>query len=70
MISDQLRYLSVPVSHPLDFSKYFGYFSFLGPKWTLVISTICGLAFIYFLVFFIMNSRGLYQKFKDSVQWW
>lgn len=70
MISLQIRNLSVPVSHPLDFNKYFGQFAFLGPKWMLVITTLCGLAFVYFIIFFIMNARGLYQKFKDSIQWW
>ena len=69
-IAASLRNLSVPLSRPLDLGKYFGYFSFLGPAWMTVITTTCTLAFIYLTLYFIMNSQGLYQRFKDSVKWW
>lgn len=69
-IAANLRSLSVPVSRPLDFGRYFGQFSFLGPAWTTLITTICTLGFIYFVLFFIMANAGLFQKFKDKIQWW
>lgn len=62
--------LSVPVSMPVDFSKYFGYFSVLGPKWQLMITTLMALLFIYFLVYLIMSNIGLLRKFKDVIKWW
>ncbi len=69
-VSGAIRDMSVPVSRPLNFGRYFGYFSFLGPAWMTVITTACVLAFIYFVTYFVVNSQGLYQRFKDSVKWW
>ncbi|PAF30773.1 hypothetical protein [Paenibacillus sp. 7516] len=69
-ISDSLRSLSVPVARPLDFGKYFGHFSFMGPIWITVVTTICTLGFIYFITYLIVNNMGLFQKFKDFIKWW
>lgn len=69
-IADALRSLSVPVARPLDFGKYFGYFSFLGPIWITFITTACTLAFIYFIVYLVTNNMGLFLKFKEFIKWW
>lgn len=70
MISDQLHNLSVPVSRPINFGRYFGHFSFLGPAWITVITTVCTLGFIYLLLYFIMSADGLFGKFKNRIKWW
>lgn len=69
-ISDAMRDLSLPVARPLDPNRYFGYFSFLGPNWVTLITTIMTLGFIYLLVYFIVNNMGLLIKFKDMIKWW
>ena len=69
-ISDSLRSLSVPLARPLDFGKYLGHFTFLGPVWITFITTVCTLGFIYFLVYFIVNNMGLFQKLKNFIHWW
>lgn len=69
-IADSLRSLSVPLARPLDFGKYLGQFSFMGPVWITFITTICTLAFIYFIVYLVVNNMGLFQKFKDFIKWW
>ncbi|MND45548.1 hypothetical protein D3C76_316290 [compost metagenome] len=69
-ISSGLRSLSVPVARPLDFGRYFGQFSFLGPKWITLITTICALGFIYLILFFVLSNVGLFRKFKDMIKWW
>lgn len=70
IISDSLRSLSIPIARPIDFSRYLGYFNFLGPAWTTFITTVCTLAFIYFIVFFITSNMGLFIKFKNFIKWW
>lgn len=69
-IKNYILEISVPASRPFDISKYLGPFALLGPYWIGFITTICSLAFIYMVVFIINSSSGLYQKFKDAVQWW
>lgn len=69
-ISESLRSLSVPVARPIDFGKYLGHFSFMGPVWTTFITTLATLGFIYLLMFFIVNNMGLFQKFKNMIKWW
>lgn len=62
--------LFVPLSRPINFGRYFGYFSFLGPVWITFIQTVCTLAFIYFVVYLIKTQTGLFLKFKDFIKWW
>lgn len=62
--------ISVPLARPINFGAYFGYFSFLGPVWITFITTVCTLGFIYFVIYLVMSSTGLYLKFKNSVKWW
>ncbi|MNN62873.1 hypothetical protein D3C81_1782070 [compost metagenome] len=65
-----LQHLSVPLSRPLDYSKYFGYFSMLGSYWMTLITTVCVLSFIYMITYIIVANIGLIRKFKDLIQWW
>lgn len=69
-ISTSIRELSVPVSRPIDPSRYFGYFSFLGPHWVTLVTTILTLGFIYLVVYFIVTNIGLFMKFKNMIKWW
>lgn len=62
--------LSVPLAKPLDFSRYFGQISFLGPVWETFITTSFVLLFIYFLVYVIVNNLDLIIKFKNLIKWW
>lgn len=69
-ISQSIRDLSVPVSRPLDPSKYFGYFGFLGSHWITLITTVMTLGFIYLLLYLIVTNIGLLIKFKNMIKWW
>ncbi|AHM67482.1 hypothetical protein PPSQR21_038440 [Paenibacillus polymyxa SQR-21] len=69
-IAVSLSDLSVPLSRPLNFSKYFGYFSFLGSTWMTFITTCCTLAFIYLIVYIIKTQWGLILHVKDLIKWW
>jgi len=69
-IIDYLNQASIPLSRPLDISQYFGVFQLLGSEWTLFITTTCSLAFIYMVIYIVVNSYGLYSKFKSAVKWW
>lgn len=69
-IYNNLSELSVPLSHPLDISKYLGVFALLGGGWISFIVNVCLMAFIYIVCFIIVAQNGLYLKFKDSIKWW
>lgn len=69
-ISSSISSLSVPVSRPINFGRYFGHLSFLGPHWITFITTVCTLAFIYFVIYLIKTQSGLFIKFKDMIKWW
>ncbi len=70
LLHSSLYDLSVPMSRPLNFSKYFGYFSFLGPTWMTFITTCCTLAFVYLIVYVIKTQWGLIVHVKDLIKWW
>lgn len=69
-VYDRIMQLSVPLSRPIDFGKYFGYFTFLGAEWLLLISQTALLAFIYLVAYIVMSNIGLLRKFKDLIKWW
>jgi hypothetical protein len=69
-IYNSLTELQVPLSHPLDISKYLGAFALLGPGWISFIVNACLMAFIYVVCFIIVAQHGLYLKFKDTIKWW
>ncbi len=69
-IFNSIMNLSVPLSHPLNLSKYLGLFSYLGPTWTSFVTTACALGFIYLVAYLIVAQRGLLIKFKDMIKWW
>lgn len=66
-IYEGLSRLSVPAARPLRIVDYFSYFSFLGTSWQLFIQTVCVLAFIYFVIYILVNQIGLLQKIKDLI---
>ena len=68
-IGDRLHKLSVPVAKPLNLNNYFGVFLFLA-QWMKLVTTICGLSFIYLITYLIMANIGLIVKFKNLIKWW
>jgi hypothetical protein len=70
LIYTNLHELSVPLSRPLDLSKYLGVFGYLGPAWISFILNILVMAFIYVVCLVIIAQHGLILKFKETVKWW
>lgn len=69
-IYSSISNLSVPVSRPLDLSKYFGVFGYFGSAWIDFIKTVCALAFIYGVCYLVVTQIDLFRKFKDVIKWW
>lgn len=69
-IITNIHRLSVPLSHPIDFGNYAGYFGILGPYWSKFVTTGFALAFIYFVVYLVVSNIGLFAKFKNMIKWW
>lgn len=70
MIFDYIMKLSVPVSHPIDLSKYFGFFQYMGSAWMSFVTTVVSLVFIYGVAFVVVNFQSLFIKFKETIKWW
>ena len=69
-LTSYLTNLSVPLSRPLDLSKYFSIFAFLGPAWTTVITTAISLIVIYLILMVIVNNLDLLIKFWHMIKFW
>lgn len=69
-ISSYLTNLSVPLSRPINLSKYFSIFSFLGPAWTTVITTAISLVVIYLILMVVIKNIDLLLKFWNFVKFW
>lgn len=67
---NSIKELSIPVSRPINISKYLGVFGYLGPSWVLFIVNGALLGFIYIVCYLFVAQRGLFSKFKDTIKWW
>lgn len=68
-IKDLLKELSVPASRGINIDYYLGPFARLG-GWTVFITTVIGLSFIYVVSYIICAYRGAFIYFKDTIKWW
>lgn len=62
--------LSVPTTAKLDIFDFFPYFSYFGSSWTRFIVTAAFLAFMYLVLYAVINNIGFLQKLKDLLKWW
>lgn len=62
--------LSVPTTSRLDIFDFFPYFSYFGSGWTRFIVTAAFLAFMYLVLYTVINNIGFFNRLKDLLKWW
>jgi len=62
--------LSVPTTAKLDVFDFFPYFAYLGNGWTRCIVTAASLAFVYLVLYIVINNLGFLSKLKNLLKWW
>lgn len=62
--------LDVPTTAKLSVFNYFSYLGMFGEGWKQFVITAAFLAFMYLILYVIVNNLGFLQKLKNLVKWW
>lgn len=65
-----LKLASTPKAYVLNFGNLFRPLNMISPAWSLFLSNVFVMVGVYLIIHIVMSGSGLYQKFKNSVQWW
>jgi len=65
-----LNSATIPKSYTFQLSNLFAPLAMISPAWSLLITNIFIMAVTYTVIFIVINTAGLFEKFKNLIKWW